>query len=73
MSETISVLISKEDIEKRTAELAKKINEVLWDEKDGCYYDVFADDMSLKSRCMACSMFTPSNRTMPGLLSVHRN
>ncbi|MBE5997007.1 MAG: hypoxanthine phosphoribosyltransferase [Lachnospiraceae bacterium] len=27
MSETISVLISKEDIEKRTAELAKKINE----------------------------------------------
>ena len=32
---------------------------MFWDEKDGCYYDVFADDMTFKSRCMACSMFTP--------------
>jgi len=47
------------DYEAKADHLAKKINEVLWDEKDGCYYDVFADDMSLKSRCMACSMFTP--------------
>ena len=47
------------DYRAKAGKLAKKINEVFWDEKDGCYYDVFADDMTFKSRCMACSMFTP--------------
>lgn len=43
---------------KLAAEVAGEINRLMWDEKSGFYYDIFADDHS-KLMCKAASGFTP--------------
>ena len=42
---------------KKRDALAKKINSLLWDEKDGLYYDLGVDGKLIKSKTVAC--FTP--------------